>query len=91
MQLGGKTSLICTDVAKKLIFIISVPVKKNKYLVDVTDFLASEGSKPASSNLADAFRPGAGEVTRSGTSEIDDFWLRMDLGCGEPGPESRTS
>jgi hypothetical protein len=48
--------------------------------VDVSDFFDSV-SEVGSSNLADAFLLGAGDVTRSDVSEIEDLWLKMDLGC----------
>ena len=60
---------------------------------EATDLLVSS-SDPDKSNRAVAFRVGTGEVTRSDESEIDDFWLRIDLGCWaevELRLESRTS
>ena len=52
------------------------------------DFFASDDSELGRSNLADAFRLGGGDVMRSETSEIEDFWLKIDFGCWL---ESRTS
>ena len=84
---------VFVGAVKRPLYLATEAVVIGTEVEDATDLLVSI-SEPDKSNRAVAFRVGTGEVTRSDESEIDDFWLRIDLGCWpevELRLESRTS